>query len=86
MLGILLDFRVKPLSAKLNDLRVEDRIINAAATEFSIFQPELIYCNVCRLAKIATALDNNQIYTARVLICIIRIEIEKITSSPMKRY
>jgi hypothetical protein len=43
MLGIRLDFRMKPRSAKLNALRAEDRIINAAAAELSIFQLELIY-------------------------------------------
>ena len=86
ILGIRLDFRVKPRSAKLSALRAEDRIINPPPSELPIVPPELIYCNVYRLAKIVKALENSQIFTVRVLIFIKTRQIEKITISAIRRY
>ena len=83
IIGIRLDFLVKDRSAKLIDLRVEDIIINAPPRAFLASPVVSICCNVYRLAKIDTPLEHIQKYTARVFICIIKMQIEKIKSSPI---
>ena len=84
--GILFDLRLNFRSARLNTLRTEDRIIYELPVALLIFQPDSIYCNVSKLAKTAKALEDNQIYTGRVLIRKIKMQIEKITISPIRRY
>ena len=86
ILGIRFDLRVRFPSAKLNAFRAEDKIINASIDAMPMLPTEPIKCAKYRLPKKATALENSQIYTARVLICITRRQIEKITSSPIRKY
>ena len=85
-LGIRLDFRNKLLSAKLSALRNEEKTNNASPVGLVMLPPVPITCAMYRLPKSATALENNQIYTVRVFICITTRQIEKITSSPIRRY